>query len=860
MTASKFHRRSVVLAIALGSAAVLVSGQAALATSAASGGGGLPVPNPKLPPVSSVPGLSNLPGLTGVPGVPGVQGLTNTVGTGITDPAVGGSFSAPFAEPGQNCPNEAEGSPAGTETGQDIACKPSGVSVIVLPNGRILYWDGLEAEENNNVSVVAEFGDKAANDQSRVLNLYAPGGPSWTKPSPVDGGADDAPYRQYLLPNAPGPLKPILNDPGTASGALFCSDQVLLDNGKLLVPGGTDYYAEPKVPGTPYGVVELEGVRNTRLFNPADNSWTQTDPMHYGRWYPSLVTLGNGNVFVASGVTKLLKPVYSENPLLSGTNVEQTETYDLKTGKWADNGTAANHSLPLFPRLHLLPDGHVYYDAGGQTFNPFGQSYDEALWDATSVYNPSTKKWRDVGVPAGVSATGTDPSRTALTAGFRGSSFSVQLPLTAPYDKAQFLSAGGVLGVSPGTYLANTSSVIDTINTADHDAFSSQATGPLNDARWFSTAVVLPTGNVLAFNGANRDDVLLPGTSFPVQQTEQFDPSTGQWTPLASSIDPRTYHNTAVLLPTGQVLVGGNAPISTVYAYNQTLPGGFSNDFRDPSFELYNPPYLNWGIPQPTITRGPNEVKYGGTISIRTKQPASRISKVALVRNTALTHLVDGDQKTVDLPILDRSGHTLLLSTPPDGNVAPPGSYMLFADEHTAKGLIPSVAKQVSVGVPMPAYAKHSTVTVPTAAQLTASVNALTASYTPSSARSSSLVPTGEGANRSSTFAPGIDAGTGERSTTRPGVPAAKRHAARHASSRTAPTDPSQVGQAGHRSRRGARHQTASREARLRLAANPLPAARWAGRTAGVDLLGILAVMAASYAQLRRRRRRARIG
>ena len=36
--------------------------------------------------------------------------------------------------------------------------------------------------------------------------------------------------------------------------------------------------------------------------------------MDVGRWYPSLVTLGNGNVFVASGVEKLVKPVYPDRP------------------------------------------------------------------------------------------------------------------------------------------------------------------------------------------------------------------------------------------------------------------------------------------------------------------------------------------------------------------------------------------------------------------------------------------------------------------------------------------------------------------------------------------------------------------
>jgi hypothetical protein len=74
---------------------------------------------------------------------------------------------------------------------------------------------------------------------------------------------------------------------------------------------------------------------------------------------------------------------------------------------------------------------------------------------------------------------------------------------------------------------------------------------------------------------------------------------------------------------------------------------------------------------------------------------AQDIASVVLVRNTALTHLVDGDQRTVELPISSRSGGSLQVDVPGSTAVLPPGPYMLFVNKRTAKGLVPSTARQL---------------------------------------------------------------------------------------------------------------------------------------------------------------------
>ncbi|HKN89991.1 MAG TPA: galactose oxidase-like domain-containing protein [Acidimicrobiia bacterium] len=73
-----------------------------------------------------------------------------------------------------------------------------------------------------------------------------------------------------------------------------------------------------------------------------------------------------------------------------------------------------------------------------------------------------------------------------------------------------------------------------------------------------------------------------------------------------------------------------------------------------------------------------------------------------MVRNLSVTHLVDGDQRTVDVPVVSRTADSVTVRVP--GNtVLPPGPYMLFVNRSTPQGEIPSVSRQVFLGGPVPA-------------------------------------------------------------------------------------------------------------------------------------------------------------
>jgi Domain of unknown function (DUF1929)/Chitobiase/beta-hexosaminidase C-terminal domain/Bacterial lectin/PKD domain len=402
---------------------------------------------------------------------------------------------------------------------------------------------------------------------------------------------------------------------------MFCNGMIVLPDSRPFIMGGTIQY-DP-----------FFGAKRTSIYDPSTGKYTDMEDMAHGRWYPTGTVLGDGRVMIFSGL--------DEN---GGTNT-QVEIYKVGVGWGAPS--SAPWTPPLYPRMHLLPNGKVFY-SGSTT--------------QSRTFDPSTNTW---------SLSAVTNSSVMRTYGS-----SVLFPLTpANAYKPKVMIFGGGSSCSCSLSGAElTTEIIDLSASSPKWVW-----GPnMSQQRIEMNATLLPNGKILTVGGSVNDE----DTSTASLKADLYDTASNSMGSAGSNAFPRLYHSVSLLLPDATVWVAGGNPARGSYEQH---------------VEIYTPPYLYNSsgslATRPSITSvTPGVIGYGTSFQVQTPD-AANISSVVIMKNGAVTHAFDMDQRLVGLSFTAGSG-VLNVTGPPNGNIAPPGYYMIFLFNTSG---VPSAAKFVQV-------------------------------------------------------------------------------------------------------------------------------------------------------------------
>ena len=408
---------------------------------------------------------------------------------------------------------------------------------------------------------------------------------------------------------------------------LFCAGHTFLPDGRLCVAGGA-----------PAGTLT-----STHIFDPTAETWTKVADMNEARWYPTVLPLPDGRILAASG-----------------SGASGVEVYDAAANAWQFVSGATRTFNELYPSLHQLPAGQIFYSRCG--------------WQMADTVNTQTAQLTMTGPLSGAwsplgQQTFTDRQEGTAV-------LQIDTSATPPTTRL-FVIGGGVSGAATD----RNPQTVETIDLTSPGAGTAWEAPPLtmNHARTNVNAVLLPDGTVFIVGGqrAGKWNFTDPD---PVYEAEIFDPRTGTFAVTPPMQYPRQYHSVAVLLPDGRVLcAGGIDPTNTVQRDQRQM-------------EVYSPAYLAMG-PRPQITSAPASAAYAATISVATPD-ASDVDSVVLIRPNSVTHHTDAGHRWIKLGY-GATATGVDVQLPANATIAPPGHYMLFLINSSG---VPSEAMFIRVG------------------------------------------------------------------------------------------------------------------------------------------------------------------
>ncbi len=458
------------------------------------------------------------------------------------------------------------------------------IHASLLPDGKVLFW-GRREEPGGSM-----------NEHFCTPHVWDPATGSAT-PTPQPKRADDTTVN------------------------LFCAGHAYLPDGRLLVAGGH--------------IADGDGIDYAGTYDHSTNTWAPLPDMNAGRWYPTATTLVDGRVLVISG-----------SAAAHGT-IEVNAVSQISDGgddsPWQE--TVDFIGLPLYPRMHVAPDGRVLM-AGSNAMTYLLDTHGGGTW-------------------------------TPLAARAGGSREYASSAMFAP---GKVIYVGG--GNDAGTDLPSAATeVIDLTEPTP----TWRPAAPMHFRRRQHNATVLPDGTVLVTGGTAGPGFNDVSPGKPVHTAELWDPETDRWTTLNAEDVDRCYHATAVLLPDATVLSAGSGEFMV-----GPTPNGPADTHRNA--QIFHPPYLFRG-PRPVITTAPSELTAGATFTVEVAGPD--VATMALLRLASVTHAFDMNQRRIPVPFT-ADGTTLTATLPAEPGVCLPGHYMLFV--LSAAG-VPSLATIVRIAV-----------------------------------------------------------------------------------------------------------------------------------------------------------------
>jgi hypothetical protein len=625
------------------------------------------------------------------------------------------------------------------------------VHAALLPNNKVLIVNG--SSNRNRVTKNNKIEDGVNTKDDKVVDNTSIFDPAFSDPYYTNNNINDT--KEVKDKKSPdfttSPFTRINSLPAVIDGESndpFCSGHLQLPNGDVLFVGGSRSY---------YPGVRFSGSRQANIYHWKQEDWKTTEKgeMRWenlgftkdGHWYPTLIPLADGAIASFSGFTTDPSQIVSTLVEIYDPNQKTWQSIDVKNLPNNPFVTRMNDKsfgsdiIDLYARILptkkenqflITGDGggknepkiahasvHSYFvnfnkDAQGKYSISFEPGPDRKTINkvyGTAVLDPNSADG-DILLMGGI--VGTNNIGLGPTNGIPGASIAASLERwKAPKDfssKGSWDIDSDFFGKIDEDILLDTEAIVDNLvqNFPLKNKYVKQSSKlGRYGKRAMEQAVILPSKEILVVNGGNYAEarpaynptLLIPDRT----KTDHQDFRTKLMNP---DVEPRLYHNTALLLPDARVLVmGGNNSRAARFDIDGTVRLDTKGDFAfvDKGTEgnsgeiwqhgIFYPPYLFGPGDRPEITTDIKTLAYGKSETITVDNASMNPGSVVLVKFGSVTHSFDNGQRLVDLKITkdeitkvnQKNKGILSFNVPSDKHFTPPGYYMLFYVNSTVR-------------------------------------------------------------------------------------------------------------------------------------------------------------------------------